>query len=466
MKGGKQSTRVIASDGRPPWYGDDGQNCDTYIVGIAGASASGKTSVAQRIIKNLNVPWVVLLSMDSFYKDLTPEQVKIADNHDWDFDSPDSYDYDLLLETITKLKQGKMVDVPIYDFETHTRRKDKHHTIYGANVVIFEGIFGLFDKKVLELLNLKIFVDTDADICLARRLKRDVAERGFDVQGVLQLYQRFVKPAYDNYVYPTRRNADVIIPRGLENLVAIDLLTKHIQRQLQERKMKSRWDLAKIQAPLSPNPNVIVLEETKQILGMHTMMRDANTSRHDFIFYADRLATLVIERALDEIPYEPCVVETPTAKKYNGLKVAAQIVGVSILRAGGTLEVGLRRVLGDIAIGKILIQTDPSNGEPQLHYCKLPQTIHLPDCYIFLCDAVIGTGAAALMAIRVLRDYDVPEDRIVFLCFLAGPQGLHVVTKAFPKVKIVTSFIDPVLNAHTLYLEPGMGQFADRYYDS
>lgn len=171
-------------------------------------------------------------------------------------------------------------------------------------------------------------------------------------------------------------------------------------------------------------------------------------------------------RALDEIPYVPHVVETPTAKMYEGLKTAAQIVGVSILRAGGTLEVGLRRVLGDIAIGKILIQTDPSNGEPQLHYCKLPQSIHAPDCYVFLCDAVIGTGAAALMAIRVLLDYSVPQDRIVFLCFLAGPQGLHVITNAFPKVKIVTSYIDPVLNADTLYLEPGMGQFADRYYDS
>ncbi|KAF9542146.1 Uridine-cytidine kinase-like 1 [Mortierella hygrophila] len=460
----KLGNHVIAGEGRPPWYRSDGQNCDCYIVGIAGGSASGKTSVAQRIIKNLNVPWVVLLSMDSFYKDLTAEEVEIAHRNDWDFDSPNSYDYDLLLETVTKLKEGKQVDVPIYDFETHKRVPNKVNTVYGANVIIFEGIFGLYDKKVLEMMDLKVFVDTDVDICLARRIKRDVAERGFDVTGVLKLYQRFVKPSYDNYVYPTKKNADVVIPRGLENLVAIDLLTKHIQRQLQERKMQSRWDMARICPPHELPSNVVVLEETKQIKGLHTIIRDIETSRHDFIFYADRLATLVIERALNELPYEPKEVETPTKKTVHGLGLKAKIAGVSILRAGGTMENGLRRVIRDAVIGKILIQTDPNNGEPQLHYCKLPPTIREANTYIFLMDAVVGTGAAGLMAIRVLLDHAVPEDRIVFLSFLAAPQGLHTISRAFPKVRIVTSYVDPVLNPDTLYLEPGLGNFGDRYF--
>ncbi|KAF9091430.1 hypothetical protein BGX29_003281 [Mortierella sp. GBA35] len=467
----KLGNHVIAGEGRPPWYRSDGQNCDCYIVGIAGGSASGKTSVAQRIIKNLNVPWVVLLSMDSFYKDLTPEEVEIAHRNDWDFDSPNSYDYDLLLETVTKLKQGKTVDVPIYDFETHKRVPNKNHTVYGANVIIFEGIFGLYDKKVLDMMDLKVFVDTDVDICLARRIKRDVAERGFDVAGVLKLYERFVKPSYDTYVYPTKKNADVVIPRGLENLVAIDLLTKHIQRQLQERKMQSRWDMARICPPEELPSNVVVLEETKQIKGLHTIIRDMDSSRHDFIFYADRLATLVIERALNELPYEAREVPTPTGKTVHGLGLKANVGGVSILRAGGTMEIGLRRVIRDAVIGKILIQTDPKNGEPQLHYCKLPPTLREnssnnsnKNTFIFLMDAVIGTGAAGLMAIRVLLDHDVPEDRIVFLSFLAAPQGLHTIARAFPKVKIVTSYVDPVLNPDTLYLEPGLGNFGDRYF--
>ncbi|GJJ71002.1 uridine kinase [Entomortierella parvispora] len=460
----KFTNHVIAGEGRPPWYRSDGQNCDCYIVGIAGGSASGKTSVAQRIIKNLNVPWVVLLSMDSFYKDLTPEELEIAHRNDWDFDSPNSYDYDLLLETLTKLKEGKTVDVPIYDFETHKRVPNKSHTVYGANVIIFEGIFGLYDKKVLDMMDLKVFVDTDTDICLARRIKRDVAERGFDVAGVLTLYQRFVKPSYDTYVYPTKKNADVVIPRGLENLVAIDLLTKHIQRQLQERKMQSRWDMARINPPEELPKSVVLLENTKQVLGIHTIIRDINTSRHDFIFYADRLATLVIERALNELPYESKNVTTPTGKNVHGLNQKALVAGVSILRAGGTMEIGLRRVIRDAVIGKILIQTDPSNGEPQLHYCKLPPAIVEENTYIFLMDAVVGTGAAGLMAIRVLLDHNVPQERILFLSFLAGPQGVHTIANAFPKVKIVTSFMDPILNTETLFLEPGLGNFGDRYF--
>lgn len=158
------------------------------------------------------------------------------------------------------------------------------------------------------------------------------------------------------------------------------------------------------------------------------------------------------------------MVETPTKKSVHGLGLKAHIAGVSILRAGGTMENGLRRVIRDAVIGKILIQTDPNNGEPQLHYCKLPPSLREENTFIFLMDAVVGTGAAGLMAIRVLLDHDVPEDRIVFLSFLAAPQGLHTIARAFPRVKIITSYVDPVLNPDTLYLEPGLGNFGDRYF--
>lgn len=170
------------------------------------------------------------------------------------------------------------------------------------------------------------------------------------------------------------------------------------------------------------------------------------------------------DRALDELPYEARTVQTPTSQTVHGLGQKVNVGGVSILRAGGTMEIGLRRVIRDAVIGKILIQTDPSNGEPQLHYCKLPPSLRDDNTYIFLMDAVIGTGAAGLMAIRVLLDHDVPEDRIIFLSFLAGPHGLHTIARAFPRVKIVTSYVDSVLNAHTLFLEPGLGNFGDRYF--
>jgi uridine kinase len=172
------------------------------------------------IIKKLDVPWVVLLSMDSFYKALSPEEIELAHHNDYNFDHPNAFDYDLLFETLTKLKAGKSVQVPIYDFKTHSRLAKTRH-VYGANVIVFEGIFGLYDPKINALMDLKLFVDTDDDTRLVRRLKRDISERGRDMQGVLRQYHRFVKPMFDEYIRPTMRNADIIIPRGAENVGTI-----------------------------------------------------------------------------------------------------------------------------------------------------------------------------------------------------------------------------------------------------
>ncbi|CAG8606490.1 10466_t:CDS:10, partial [Dentiscutata erythropus] len=429
-------------------------------VGVAGGSGSGKTSVSERIIANLNVPWVVVLSMDSYYKVLTSEQKIEALNSNYNFDHPNAFDFDLLLENLKDLKEGKRVEVPIYDFVTHSRLPQTN-TLYGANVIIFEGIFALYDRRITDLMDLKIFVDTDSDIRLVRRLKRDIDQRGRDINGVIQQYLNFVKPAFDQYIQPTVKNADVIIPRGLENLVAIDLITKHIQRQLNERRYSFRWELLKkIDYNGELPKNVIVLDQTPQLKGIHTIMRDRDTQRDDFIFYSERLATLVIERGLAEITVKDHKIITSLDVPYMGKKCDEQLCGVSILRAGGIMEVGLRRVAKDAFIGKILIQTDPTTGEPLLHFAKLPNNIH--DCYVLLMDAQIATGAAALMAIRILLDHNVPEDRIIFLTLLATRLGLHVISNAFPLVKVCTSMIDPKINEETLFIEPGVGNFGGK----
>ncbi|RKP11581.1 Phosphoribulokinase/uridine kinase, partial [Piptocephalis cylindrospora] len=153
---------------------------------LVGGSASGKTSVSDRIIRNLGVPWVVILSMDSFYKALTPEQKAQADANNYNFDHPDAFDYEMVLDTLTKMKAGQSVEIPIYDFKTHSR-SSKTQTIYGGNVIVFEGIFGLWDQDIMNLMDLKVFVDTDADLRLARRLKRDICERNRDMEGILQV---------------------------------------------------------------------------------------------------------------------------------------------------------------------------------------------------------------------------------------------------------------------------------------
>ncbi|RKO85729.1 uridine kinase family-domain-containing protein, partial [Blyttiomyces helicus] len=230
-------------------------------------SASGKTSVSARIIRNLGVPWVVLLSMDSFYNSLTEEQIAAAHRNEYNFDHPTSFDYGALFHVLHNLKKGNKVEVPIYDFATHSRLK-KTTTVYGANVIIFEGIFALYDPRVRDLMDMKLFVDTDADIRLARRREF----MGREGAGV-----------------------GVIIPRGLDNTAAIDVITKHLSRQLDGRGLTLRTELAA--SPISKElpPSLILLTPRPELKAIHTIVRDKTTSRHDFIFFAERLSRMVIE---------------------------------------------------------------------------------------------------------------------------------------------------------------------------
>ncbi|KAI8911227.1 uridine-cytidine kinase-like 1-like protein [Powellomyces hirtus] len=456
----QRKTSTFLSSGRFPWYDIEGKPVQPFIIGMAGGSASGKTSVSNRIIRNLGVPWVYLLSMDSFYKPLNAEQSAAARRNEYDFDHPDAFDYGALFQTLLNLKKGVKVDVPIYDFSTHNRL-DKSQTVYGANIVVFEGIFALYDKAVRDLMDLKIFVDTDADVRLARRLKRDIAERGRDIKGVLHQYQKFVKPAFDEHIHPTMKYADVIIPRGLDNVAAIDVITKHMARQLNERGLTLKVAMADFDAKKELPTTLRTLKPTNELKALLTIIRDRSTSRHDFIFYAERLSRMIVERGLTELPFEEVDVTTPTSRVYKGVTWKGEVCGVSVIRSGATMEQGLRSVVKDIPIGKMLIQTDQSTGEPQLHYCKLPNDVS--SRYVLLSDAQIATGAAALMAIRVILDHDVPQERILFLSLIASPAGLHTIARAFPQVRVVVAEVDKEIDEQG-HIVPGFGNFGDRYF--
>ncbi|XP_058892503.1 uridine-cytidine kinase-like 1 isoform X9 [Kogia breviceps] len=459
----RTSKRTIYTAGRPPWYNEHGtQSKEAFAIGLGGGSASGKTTVARMIIEALDVPWVVLLSMDSFYKVLTRQQQEQAAHNNFNFDHPDAFDFDLIISTLKKLKQGKSVKVPIYDFTTHSRKKD-WKTLYGANVIIFEGIMAFADKTLLELLDMKIFVDTDSDIRLVRRLRRDISERGRAIEGVIKQYNKFVKPAFDQYIQPTMRLADIVVPRGSGNAVAIDLIVQHVHSQLEERKL--RWDLAALASAHQCHPlprTLSVLKSTPQVRGMHTIIRDRETSRDEFIFYSKRLMRLLIEHALSFLPFQECVVQTPQGQDYSGKCYAGkQITGVSILRAGETMEPALRAVCKDVRIGTILIQTNQLTGEPELHYLRLPKDIS--DDHVILMDCTVSTGAAAMMAVRVLLDHDVPEDKIFLLSLLMAEMGVHSVAYAFPRVRIITTAVDKRVN-DLFRIIPGIGNFGDRYF--
>ncbi|KAH6565553.1 hypothetical protein BASA50_002294 [Batrachochytrium salamandrivorans] len=446
--------------GRFPWFDVTGHATKPYIIGIAGGSASGKTSVSQRIIKQLKVPWVVLICMDSFYKSLSPEEIESAHRSEHDFDHPDAFDHDLLFETLTNLKKGIKVDVPIYDFATHSRLK-KTTSIYGANVIIFEGILSLHDQRVRDVMDLKIFVDADDDIRLSRRLRRDIAERGRNVHGVLSQYSRFVKPSFDLFIYPTLRFADVILPRGLDNVAAIDVITKHVIHQLNERGLVLRSALVQ-SSPFDPNsPQIKLLDQRPQLRALHTIIRDKNTSRDDFVFYSERVSSLVIERALSELPFIDLNILTPTGIAYHGKALSDSVCSVSMIRGGASIQQALRQAVKDIPLGQILIQTDPKTGEPQLHSFHLPKDI--AQRHVILGDAQIATGAAAMMAIRVLIEHHISQERIIFVTIIASPVGIQSIIRAFPGVRIVTSAIDVELS-DKLHVVPGFGNFGDQYF--
>ncbi|CDO55385.1 hypothetical protein DV451_002117 [Geotrichum candidum] len=207
--------------------------------------------------------------------------------------------------------------------------------------------------------------------------------------------------------------------------------------------------------------NVIVLPQTNQLKGLYTIIRDRNTKRSDFIFYADRIIRLLVEEGLNQLPVEPAAIETPTGAAFPGVKFQGKICGVSIMRAGESMEQGLRECCRSVRIGKILIQRDEETAQPKLFYDKLPADID--NRYVFLLDPMLATGGSAAMAVDVLKERGVPEERILFLNLLAAPEGIKLFTEKFPQVKIITGAIDDCLDEKK-YISPGLGDFGDRYY--
>jgi uridine kinase len=457
----KRRSKTIYTKGRPPWYNCEGEMVEAFVIGLAGGSASGKTSLAMRIIETLGVPWVSLLSMDSFYRVLSEEEHERAARNEYNFDHPDAFDYDLMVKTLRDLKNGKMIEVPIYDFNTHSRAKYTE-SLYGANVIIVEGIMTFVRKELLDLMDLKIFVDTDSDIRLARRLRRDIAERGRELDGVLKLYNSFVKPAFQQYIAPSMVHADIVVPRGSQNDVALHLIVQHVRDQLAKRGLNLRQKLLLEHSDETSHPeSLYLLPQTPQVRIMHTIMRNRETKRDDFVFYSNRLTTMLIEHALSFLPHQPVIVETVQGPMYSGCVYKGSLTAVSILRAGEVLEPAVQAVCKDIKMGKILIQTNDTSGEPELHFLRLPPEI--ASNHVLLLDATVATGAAALMAIRVLLDHGVPQENILFLSVLAAVPGIHSVAYAYPRVRIITTAVDETVNKE-YHIIPGIGNYGDRYF--
>uniref|UniRef100_A0A915NLM4 Uridine kinase n=1 Tax=Meloidogyne floridensis TaxID=298350 RepID=A0A915NLM4_9BILA len=460
-----ETGRKVYTKGRPPWYDRAGKRLKkSYLIGICGGSASGKTTVAQKIIERLEMPWVTVLAMDSFYNVLNEEQHHLADKQEYNFDHPNAFDFDLLYETLLRLRDGKSVEVPVYDFTTHKRSKNPK-LMYGADILIFEGILSFHTPEIVDLMDMKVFVDTDSDTRLARRLQRDISERGRDVAGVLDQYIKFVKPAFDSFIAPSMKHSDIIVPRGGENLVAIDLIVRHIKNQLTERgyygcqhtRNGSSPSLpespSSIEPPVKLPSSLYIIRNCSGAKKFQAFLRSWKDNgktniMEEVMKHAELILPELIEQALSLCGSQHEIVQiflrqnSDNDKNINGQKYNGKVCGVTIMVTGDSLEKSLRSLTGKF--GTLLIQTNEQTQDPELYYLRLPKKLN--QYKIILIDTTVLTGAAAIMAIRILLDHDVREEDILFVSLLMTEASVHSLAYAFPKVKLLTTAVHHTLN--------------------
>lgn len=202
----------------------------TLVIGVCGGTSSGKTTLAKKIWKNvigLNHK-AIILSQDSFYRNLNPEQLEQVKRNEYNFDHPNAIDFESMRAVVQKLiDRENNVVVPIYDFVTHQPGKE-YHLIQPTDIIIIEGIFIFSDPGLRGLMDIMLFVDVDADTRLLRRIRRDLKDRGRDLVNVLESYEKFVKPGFVSFIEPSRRFAHLIIPGGGENEVALNMVSQYL----------------------------------------------------------------------------------------------------------------------------------------------------------------------------------------------------------------------------------------------
>jgi len=282
-------------------------NNKPLVIGVSGGTASGKTSICEIIMEEIGKERCALLQLDSFYKPLTKEQNKNL--KDYNFDHPNALDFELVEECLEKLIKGTNTEVPLYDFKTNDRCGEK--VLESASVILFEGILVFYQEQIRNLMDLKIFVSTDDDVRLGRRMVRDIKERGRTVESVISQYNTTVKKSYDEFVKPTMKHADIIIPRGRDNIVGIDCVVNDIKLRIRTRKIGIKSECAWLLSPklggkISQNKllNFFEAEETDEesVKGIYRvanklLSNEEPTMRHIWIEYLlGKLITMVIMR--------------------------------------------------------------------------------------------------------------------------------------------------------------------------
>ncbi|MGZ0746476.1 MULTISPECIES: uridine kinase [unclassified Haloparvum] len=217
----------------------------SFVIGIAGGTGAGKTTVARLVTQNVDDS-VTRIPIDNYYEDLS--HLDFEERANVNYDHPSAFEWDLLREQLEALLEGQSVEMPQYDFEIHNR-KDERVTVEPTDVIVLEGIFALYDEAINEMLDLRLYVETDADVRILRRIDRDVVERGRDLEGVMDQYLSTVKPMHEQFIEPTKKHADLIIPEGA-NSVAVNLLEEKIHAEVDGDAVRS-WDRGSVEGELA-----------------------------------------------------------------------------------------------------------------------------------------------------------------------------------------------------------------------
>lgn len=202
---------------------------DTILIGIAGGTGSGKTTLADKLVDSFGSQEVTVIRQDNYYK--RHDDMDYEQRAKLNYDHPDAFDSDLFYEHIVALKQGKSVEIPVYDYTIHNRSEETI-LINPTPVIVLEGIMLFVEKVLCDLMDIKVFVDTDADVRILRRIVRDVKERGRSLESVIGQYLTTVKPMHEQFVEPSKRRADIIVPEGGENQVALEMLIERVNKHL------------------------------------------------------------------------------------------------------------------------------------------------------------------------------------------------------------------------------------------
>lgn len=244
-----ESTKTTSGNTNCECHDNGGVKGAALIIGIAGGTGSGKTTVARKLKESYPPHLVQVIAQDSYYKDQS--DIPLEDRPKTNYDHPDAYDNDLLIQHLDALRRGEEVNQPVYSFISHTRCKETK-LVKPAHILIVEGILALADPRLRERMDVKIFVQTDADVRFIRRLRRDIMERGRSLNEVIEQYQKVVRPMHMLYTEPTKRYANIIIPEGGSNAVAIGMVRAWIEQVVERAK-----------ASLPPRVNYLAQEENE-----------------------------------------------------------------------------------------------------------------------------------------------------------------------------------------------------------